>query len=138
VEAIAKKLKKDYSFEKHNIQLDTVTEVSEQGDVRQITRGSNGRIIENADQQSVATVMPQYVSVGVRAPYPGWDALFASFVDIWTITKDIAGYKPIARIGSRFINRIDVPIPDNVQKINIADYLKVGIQSPGDQSIKNY
>ena len=137
LEDIVKKLKKDYSFERLNMQLETKTEVSDRGDVRQTTRGSNGRMLENDNQQLVVIVMPQSVAAGARAPYPGWDILFASFVNAWKITKDISGFKTVTRIGSRFTNRIDIPIRDDVREINIADYLKVGIQSPGNHFIKN-
>ena len=138
IETVAKKLQPQYPFKKSNVQIETSMAVSDSGLLQQTMRSTNGLVLENTDLQSVATIMPKTFSVAARAPYPGWDVLFAALKNVWKIIKDISEFKTVTRIGSRFINRIDIPVQGDIEKLNIADYLKVGIQSPERYSINSY
>ncbi len=43
------------------------------------------------------------------APYQGWDSFFERFARDWKLWKRVVGFREIARIGVRYINRIDIP-----------------------------
>lgn len=62
------------------------------------------------------------------APYPGWDAFKERAQRGWEDWKKAAGATEIARIGLRYINRIDLPAGQDVVKIE--DYLTVGPRMP--------
>jgi uncharacterized protein (TIGR04255 family) len=62
------------------------------------------------DADQTVLLWPESFVFSQLAPYPGWDEFFSRFVRDWRVCKKIAGYKKIARVGVRFINRIDVPV----------------------------
>ena len=44
------------------------------------------------------------------APYPGWDVFLQRFKRDWAVWKRAMGFREIARVGVRYVNRIDIPI----------------------------
>lgn len=64
----------------------------------------------SADMTELALVFPRSFVVSQMAPYPGWESFFERFVRDWKLVRRILGFREIARIGVRFINRIDIPI----------------------------
>jgi uncharacterized protein (TIGR04255 family) len=71
------------------------------------------------------------------APYPGWEALRDRARRNWDALRKAAGTLQLSRIGVRYINRIDVPIPaDNV--VQEADYLNVHPTFPDDRPFLGY
>lgn len=85
------------------------------------------------DETEILLVNPNSLVVSQLAVYPGWEPFLARFKRDWEIWKDIAGYQKIERIGMRFINRIDVPLVDNVARHE--DYLTLQIQLPADYPV---
>lgn len=136
---IVKKSKQEYPLEKINRQIISEFIVSAQG-VVQNNNIIEGRILDKIDlnQQSGLIIMPSYMAVVNRAPYQGWENLFSLFDKAWGILKKESEMKGVTRIGARFVNRIDIPVDDDTQKINIADYLNIGIHTPDGQGIKGY
>lgn len=57
------------------------------------------------------------------APYQGWDSISNRFAEAWAIKTRAIGFKEIARVGMRYINRIDIPLKDDV--IVNEDYLNI-------------
>ena len=56
------------------------------------------------------------------APYGGWEQLIEDAQNNWEIWLKIVGWQPLARIGVRYINRLDIP---TAARIELADYLTV-------------
>ncbi len=63
-------------------------------------------------------------TVARLAPYRGWEELFGRFVRDYEVVHKIVGYRKVNRIGVRYINRIDIPIPDK-SGADVSKYLNV-------------
>jgi uncharacterized protein (TIGR04255 family) len=61
------------------------------------------------DGVGVVVITPAVLLTSRLAPYEGWDSLVTMAQENWDIWKRTVGYRKIARVGVRFINRIDVP-----------------------------
>jgi uncharacterized protein (TIGR04255 family) len=81
-----------------------------------------------ADEDKILLLSPVSLGVSQLAVYPGWGDFFARFQRDWAIWKAAVGYRKILRIGMRYVNRIDVPLLDNVARHE--DYLTIQIQLP--------
>lgn len=77
----------------------------------------------------VAQAKVNGLSFSVLAPYPGWTAFLAEFEEVWRLWSKAVGRKPIARIGVRFLNRIDIPQGED-ELLQSDDYLNVGVKLP--------
>lgn len=67
--------------------------------------------------------------VATGAPYGGWQELFDRFVEDWTTAKRVWKYRPIQRIGMRYINRLDLD-PNDKDLIDYEDYLNLRVNLP--------
>ena len=66
----------------------------------------------------------QTIAFGRLAPYPGWDNFKESASAVFARARRSIGYKPINRLGVRYINRLDLPEIEGVPLgTQIADYL---------------
>ena len=74
----------------------------------------------------VVVVNPYTLGTSRLAPYEGWDPLTeAAKVNFDTFTKTL-GRQKVARIGARFVNRID--IPNSILKDqNLTDFVRLGV-----------
>lgn len=90
----------------------------------------DGRIFRrmNAEGDEIAVVGQQGILVSQLATYPGWQHLFSRFERDWAKWKSLAGYRKIVQIGLRYINRIDVPLVDNIARHE--DYLNLQVSLP--------
>jgi uncharacterized protein (TIGR04255 family) len=77
----------------------------------------------SVDQTHIILLMPNSFVISQLPPYPGWDEFFGRFRENWNDCKKARGYRKIARIGVRYINRIDVPMSDPI--LYEQDYLAV-------------
>lgn len=68
--------------------------------------------------------------VSQLAPYPGWDTFFQRFVRDWKIWKRVVDFRTVSRIGVRYINRLDIPLPKTGNIIEHEAYLNVYPQLP--------
>jgi uncharacterized protein (TIGR04255 family) len=62
-----------------------------------------------ADMTELLVIFPSSLVISQLAPYPGWDSFFGRFVRDWKLLKRTVGFRPIQRLGVRYINRIDIP-----------------------------
>ncbi|VUX47991.1 conserved hypothetical protein [Candidatus Defluviicoccus seviourii] len=81
-----------------------------------------GYRLSSEDQTDVVLVMPQGIASARLAPYPGWPALCDRAKAAWDVWRQETPHHPVSRIGTRYINRIDIPFDDR-PAILIADYL---------------
>lgn len=85
--------------------------------------------ILSADGSNTVSVTNVAIGTSAMPPYSGWESFLAEAQLNWADWKKVAGWKEIARIGLRYINRIDVPVPDGTE-IDLADYLTFGVRRP--------
>lgn len=82
----------------------------------------------NADMDEFVIIGGTNFIVSKLAPYAGWDVFFERFQQDWLLVKKAYKYQKIARIGLRFINRLDLPITNRMVKEE--EYINVSILSP--------
>jgi uncharacterized protein (TIGR04255 family) len=82
-----------------------------------------GYRLSSLDITQLLILWPMTFVISQLAPYPGWDEFFGRFVRDWTIWKKVMNFRPIARIGVRYINRIDIPVSGPVVEQN--EYISV-------------
>jgi uncharacterized protein (TIGR04255 family) len=81
------------------------------------------------DGAGVVTIGPNVIATSRLAPYEGWESFVASGRSNWKIWKRVVGWQKVTRIGVRYINRIDIPTPEN-EPINVDDYLLFSLRRP--------
>jgi uncharacterized protein (TIGR04255 family) len=81
-----------------------------------------GYRLSSADATHVVLFGRQNISYSRLAPYSGWEEFIGRARQNWATWRRIAGWHEVARIGVRYINRIDVPNPDE-KAVPIDDYL---------------
>jgi len=79
-------------------------------------------------QSEIALFGSTQFTVAQLAPYTTWDDFFGRFARDWKEWKAIAKWQKIARIGVRYINRID--IPNKGEPIPTEKYLRFSIDTP--------
>ena len=57
------------------------------------------------------------------APYEGWELFNQRIIRDWEAWKSVVGFRPINRIGMRYINRIDLPKTGDI--VRYEDYVTV-------------
>ena len=78
--------------------------------------------LSSADAADVAIIGRQNISASRLAPYTNWEAFIGHARRNWAVWRKVAGWREVTRIGVRYINRIDVPNPDD-SPVTIDDYL---------------
>lgn len=74
------------------------------------------------DMSELVILLPQSLTFSQTAPYPGWSNFYDRFVRDWKIVRRELDFRQIARIGVRYINRIDIPSTDlSVEHENYLD-----------------
>jgi uncharacterized protein (TIGR04255 family) len=68
---------------------------------------------------------PRQFLISRLAPYVGWEEFLANFVREWTTWKKRCGYNRVARIGMRYINRLDAPVNEG-GIVHDDEYLNIG------------
>ncbi|MGA9581764.1 MAG: TIGR04255 family protein [Allosphingosinicella sp.] len=105
-----------------------------------VTVGAAGSNLDTIDEEHIfrrtSAEMPEVLQVGSKifsvasqAPYQGWDYLFDRLVSDWAIARKVWGYRPIERVGLRFINRLDLK-PDASGVVEYERYLNLRINLP--------
>ncbi len=77
----------------------------------------------SSDYSEILVMMPLTFMVSQLAPYPGWEEFFGRFVRDWKAWKNVRGFRKILRVGTRFINRIDIRVVGGL--IEETEYLNV-------------
>lgn len=82
-----------------------------------------------SDKDAVDILMLKSISIGTirLAPYENWERLSGRAKENWELFTKVVGRKKVNRIGSRFINRID--IPDEMLKARkLSELFRTGIR----------
>jgi uncharacterized protein (TIGR04255 family) len=81
-----------------------------------------------SDQQELFVITPESLTISQLAPYPGWMVFFDRFRRDWTLWKRVASYHKIARLGVRYINRLD--LKGEGETIEYAPFINVAPSLP--------
>lgn len=81
----------------------------------------------------IVVLQHQLFSTSRMAPYEGWD----KFIDVVKTNYDeftkVAGRRTLTRIGSRYINRLDIPA-EEVEGVDVLEFLRFGVAMPDEMS----
>lgn len=80
------------------------------------------KLFDREDSSNIVQIKHQAISISRLPPYEGWGTLlvtFKKYFDLYTSNK----FKALSRIGVRYINRIDIPSPDD--RIELENYFKI-------------
>lgn len=120
LERIAHKLKADYP----NSQplQEYKVEIPNTGGQVNVAQSPQGFRLANNDQSDVVVLSPRGITAARLAPYPHWQHLRDKANTAWQEWKAATPGHPIARLGVRYINRIDIPLSSGMP-LNVEDYL---------------
>jgi uncharacterized protein (TIGR04255 family) len=95
----------------------------------------SGERLSSADRTDIAIFRTSAFVTSRLAPYLGWEQFRERSQHAWAVWQKVAGPIELARIGVRYVNRIDIPC-DEV--IRLEDYLKLYPQTPDDAPVTTY
>lgn len=81
------------------------------------------------DAETVVQGGANKIAVTKTGPYRGWDDLVGRMEAVWKVWRKYVDYRPIERLGVRYVNRIDIPTPPDVPILTM-DFLTTGIVNP--------
>ena len=112
IDKIAKRLKKRYDTQAPLQQVNLILDMTGSGTTA-VQQQNNGHRFATYDQADIALLTPVNLTTARLAPYPGWHAFQTMARENWADWCSIAPRHPISRVGVRYINRIDIPLPDD-------------------------
>jgi uncharacterized protein (TIGR04255 family) len=92
------------------------------GSLQQPSIELDGYRMVSSDAANIAVIGRSAFSISRLAPYTGWEDFISKARLNWAAWRKVVGWHEVARIGVRYINRIDVPNPDE-KPILIDEYL---------------
>lgn len=106
--------------------LKTMAVDVELSDEPKLSQQAQGYRLGSGDGASLVTIGRNLLTTSRLAPYEGWEPFIASARRNWLTWRKLTGWRKIARLGVRYVNRIDVP-GDHVL---ISDYMTFGLVLP--------
>jgi uncharacterized protein (TIGR04255 family) len=122
IETFARKIKKSFPSNEEQIAVNI------QAKPRPTTQ-KIGHKLSNADRTRYIMLQPSQFGVIQQAPYSGWDTFYNEAHAHWQALKKIIKHKAIARVSTRYINRIDIPAAVGTF-IDLNQYFSVGLSLP--------
>lgn len=126
---VVQRLKKNYPHVQNLNEFTVNLQAPPTGVGVTVSEKPQGFRLTSSDQTDIVLLSPLSVASARLAPYPGWDAFFSRALDVWKVWKRFTKHQPVARIGVRYINRIDIP-RDGRKQIRLEDYLTFYPQAP--------
>lgn len=83
------------------------------------SQGVLGYRFRSGDSKSIVQFRRNGFTFNRLKPYPSWDQVFPEACRLWNIYSTVAGPEEISRIAVRFINRLQLPLPN----LEFSDYL---------------
>ena len=81
------------------------------------------------DQSEIAVIRRSSFSRSMLPPYQGFQAFKTSIMDDWTACRPVYRGCTISRIGTRYLNRIDIPTHGQ-SSLNLIDYVRISVALP--------
>lgn len=135
VDAIHNRLKRNYA----KSQTQSVDRAKLDMKERQVTfdeREERYRLSSN-DETDILLITRLSMLCSRLAPYESWEAFQPRAVEDWGQWKEVIGYQKIARLGVRYINRLDIPVGE-AGKVVVDDYLNVIPKYPEPEVIASF
>lgn len=107
-------------------------EISAPGEVPELRHSPLGYKMVSQNGLAAIIVSTQVVAFTRLAPYPGWSEFRAGGAEVFKVSREVTGYVPIARLGVRFINRLDIPMGSDATPtfVKMDDYILVRPEFP--------
>ncbi len=123
VESVSKRLAKRYPHEQPFRMVSLNYDVAQ--DTAAVHPQSAGFRRTDLDSTTICVIVGSHLTTSVLAPYPGWDVFYELVNQNYDIFRQTVGVVPLARIGVRYINRIDIPLPGHGEPaISVSDFLR--------------
>jgi uncharacterized protein (TIGR04255 family) len=135
-EGAAQKLRGEHQFEDPDkgftLEFNVTTNTTE---VHQVWSGVK---LSSSDRTDVSIFRTNSFACSRLAPYLGWECFQPRAQRDWGVFRKTSGPVELARIGLRYINRVDIPASSGVP-IRVEDYLNVSPKLPETgEAIFNY
>jgi uncharacterized protein (TIGR04255 family) len=130
IEKAASRLRKEYAHSEKDHRVDIMLDVDAQKS--QFVPSPTGERLSSQDRADVTIFRPEAFVSSRLAPYCGWEVFIARVRRDWEVWRGEAGAVKLTRIGVRYINRIDIPIPGPAEdtKIQLKDFVNVWPHTP--------
>lgn len=128
-ETVVRRLKKNYPHEEQIVAVTANVNALPTGGAVTVGEQPQGFRLTSNDQTDVVIISPLGVVSARLAPYPGWDAFCNQAVAVWKVWKRSTEHRSVARVGVRYVNRIDIPRGGR-ERIRLEDYLTFYPQAP--------
>ena len=129
IDSANKKLKESYSFSTLTQERQVDLEMGEDQLAVEVSERPTSYKLVNQDRTDLVVIRPGGLGWSRLAPYGGWESFSARTRRDWRAWKRAAGYKKIAQIGVRYINRLDMPL-EGRDTIQISDYIAISPTYP--------
>jgi uncharacterized protein (TIGR04255 family) len=104
----AKRALSYYPVDQTDFEFQTQMEAAS-GRVLSTKQAAVGRRLSSSDRAEVLLIGTQALLFAQLAPYPGWDVFFNRVMRDYDRVKESLGHREFARVGVRYINRLDIP-----------------------------
>ena len=120
VEKIRDRLVEEYPILPQMLQ--NISVLAGPGDQHRSQIDFGGYRLLSADATDIVIVGRSNISTSRLAPYTDWERFTGGAKRNWATWRKVAGWHEVSRVGVRYINRIDVPNPEQ-RPVPIDDYL---------------
>jgi uncharacterized protein (TIGR04255 family) len=104
----------EYQNEKKKVNFSGVFQVAKNKEIESKTKSDlTGYIYSTPQNTRQIQVRLDGFTLNILKPYETWEVHFAEFLKAWSLYKDLFQPNSVQRIATRFINRIEIPIPFN-------------------------
>ena len=93
-----------------------------------VTQDSPTHKMASADGSELFLVGPNFVAIAQLPVYQGWAYFSERMKSDWSAAKKVLGFRKIARIGLRYVNKLDFPFEDDL--VQPAKYLRIYVEDP--------
>jgi uncharacterized protein (TIGR04255 family) len=92
--------------------------------------GPDGYLFTSSDEKRVVQARMDGFTYSRLKPYTCWEEFMYEAKELWKLYVEIAGPLSISRLGLRYINRIDIPIPIRDFKEYILTFPEIAPEIP--------
>ena len=85
--------------------------------------------LDSPDRSQLVIIQPGVLAAIQRPPYTSWEALSGLAHEQWDALKKVRSFSRLAKVSTRFINRIDIPAVKD-QVLDLPQYLAAGLSLP--------
>jgi uncharacterized protein (TIGR04255 family) len=104
--------------------------VGVEGTHAQMSQSMSGYRLVNKEGTAIVVLTAQAIAYSSLAPYPGWAGFSAGAADMFRTVHDVLGYIPLARLGVRYVNRLDIPTSTDSDRMQLENYILVHPEYP--------